>query len=182
LLSGEADMRRYLLATALLMATASAFAQTPYAGMHLRAVKALSDQQIADLAAGRGMGLALAGELNGYPGPAHVIELADRLALSQDQRERIQRLFDSMKAEAVPLGSNLIALEAELERLFASRSVTTASLKAATAAIAATQGELRETHLEYHILAAEILGDDQMQKYAVMRGYTWQNADQTHHH
>ena len=175
-------MRRYLLATALLMATASAFAQTPYAGMHLRPVKALSDQQIADLAAGRGMGLALAGELNGYPGPAHVIELADRLELTLEQRERMKRLFDSMKVEAVPLGSKLTGLEAELDRLFAGRSITTASLKAATAAIAATQGELRETHLRYHLLAAEILGDDQMQKYAVMRGYTGQNAAQTHHH
>ena len=54
--------------------------QTPYAGLQQRPVKALSDQQLADLRAGRGMGLALAGELNGYPGPLHVIELADQLA------------------------------------------------------------------------------------------------------
>ena len=44
-----------------------AFAQSPYAGMQTRAIKALSDQQIADLRAGRGMGMAL-------PGPAHVLE------------------------------------------------------------------------------------------------------------
>ena len=43
--------------------------QAPYAGLQQRAVKALNDQQISDLRAGRGMGLALAGELNGYPGP-----------------------------------------------------------------------------------------------------------------
>ena len=55
---------------------------SPYAGMQSRAVKALTDQQIADLRAGRGMGLALAAELNGYPGPMHVLELADRLSLS----------------------------------------------------------------------------------------------------
>ena len=52
---------------------------TPYAGQQQRAVKALSEQQVADLRAGRGMGLALAAELNGYPGPLHVIELADKL-------------------------------------------------------------------------------------------------------
>ena len=61
-------------------------AQTPYAGMQTRSIKALSDQQIADLQAGRGMGLALAAELNGYPGPSHVLELADKLGLSADQR------------------------------------------------------------------------------------------------
>ena len=47
--------------------------------MQTRSIKALSDQQIADLGAGRGMGLALAAELNGYPGPSHVLELADKL-------------------------------------------------------------------------------------------------------
>ncbi len=35
------------------------------------------------------MGLALAAELNGYPGPAHVIELADSLELTEAQRTRI---------------------------------------------------------------------------------------------
>src|SRR6516164_7416934 len=82
-----------------------AFVQSPYAGMQTRAIKALSDQQIADLRAGRGMGMALPAELNGYPGPAHVLELADKLELSSDQRSRVQSLFDAMKAEAVPLGA-----------------------------------------------------------------------------
>jgi hypothetical protein len=44
-------------------------AHQPYAGLEARAIKALSEQQIADLEAGRGMGMALAAELNGYPGP-----------------------------------------------------------------------------------------------------------------
>src|SRR6188768_1977014 len=80
----------------------SAQAQTPYAGMQTRPIKALSEQQIADLGAGRGMGLALAAELNGYPGPSHVLELADALELSADQRTRVKVLFDAMKAEAMP--------------------------------------------------------------------------------
>ena len=71
-------------------------------------VKALSEQQTADLRAGRGMGLALAAELNGYPGPLHVLELADQLDLTADQRSKVQQLFDAMKAEAMPLGSRLI--------------------------------------------------------------------------
>jgi len=172
-------MRKHLMTVALLLATGSAIAQMPYAGMYLRPVKALSEQQVADLNAGRGMGLAFAGELNGYPGPSHVIELADQLALRPDQRDKIKGLFESMKAEAVPLGSKLIAQETELDKLFASRSITPASLKASTAAIAVTQGELREIHLKYHLFAADILSSDQIKKYAELRGYT---AGDVHHH
>src|SRR6185436_111246 len=106
----------------------SVHAQTPYAGMQARSIKALSDQQIADLGAGRGMGLALAAELNGYPGPSHVLELADKLDLSADQRASMQRLFDSMKAEAMPLGSKLIEQETELDRQFAGHAITPVSL------------------------------------------------------
>ena len=62
-----------------------------------------------------------------------------------------------MKAEAVPLGSKLIEQEADLDKQFASRTVTPESLKASTAALAATQGELRETHLKYHLSTAEVL-------------------------
>ena len=68
------------LVAVLVGAAPAAWPQThqPYAGLQARPVKALSDQQIADLRAGRGMGLALAAELNGYPGPMHVLELARR--------------------------------------------------------------------------------------------------------
>ena len=84
----------------------------PYAGLEQRAVKALSEQQIADLKAGRGMGLALPAELNGYPGPSHVLENADALGLSAEQREHTKGLFEAMKAEAVPVGERLIEQEA----------------------------------------------------------------------
>src|ERR1019366_8686260 len=90
------EMKIWLIVVTLAFAT-SAGAQTPYAGMQTRSIKALSDQQIADLGAGRGMGLALAAEMNGYPGPSHVLELADRLDLSAEQRASVQQLFDSMK-------------------------------------------------------------------------------------
>src|SRR3954468_4471363 len=106
-------MNRSLIAAALMLAATAANAQTPYAGMQTRSIKALSEQQIADLGAGRGMGLALAAELNRYPGPSHVLELADKLELSAEQRASMQRLFDSMMAEAMPLGAKLIEQEAE---------------------------------------------------------------------
>jgi len=164
-------MRSLVVAIVLSFVASVAFAQSPYAGMEARPIKALSEQQIADLKAGRGMGLALPAELNGYPGPAHVLELSDQLALSAQQKARVQSLFDSMKAEAVPLGERLLEQEAALDQQFASRSVTPQRLKAATAAIGVTQGKLRETHLKYHLQIAQILTPNQIQRYSELRGY-----------
>jgi hypothetical protein len=164
------------------MFAAAADAQTPYAGMQTRPIKALSEQQVADLSAGRGMGLALAAELNGYPGPVHVLELADKLSLSADQRASVQGLFNSMKAEAVPLGAKLLEQEADLDKQFATRTVTPASLKASTATVAATQGALREAHLRYHLSTVAILSPGQMQRYAELRGYGGQAPQMKHHH
>ena len=175
-------MRIWISAALVLTSAAAANAQTPYAGMQTRPIKALSEQQVADLNAGRGMGLALAAELNGYAGPSHVLELADKLNLSTDQRAGIQRLFDSMKAEAVPLGAKLIEQEADLDKQFASRTVTPDSLKASTAAVAATQGVLRETHLKYHLSTVALLSSGQMQRYAELRGYGGQAVPMKHHH
>src|SRR6266481_628108 len=111
-------MTRTTLVFALMLVSSASIAEMPYAGMESRPIKALSEQQIADLQMGRGMRLALAAELNGYPGPSHVLELADKLDLSRDQRARVQKLFDSMKQEALPLGSKLIEEETELDRQF----------------------------------------------------------------
>jgi hypothetical protein len=164
-------MRLIAVASFLSFIAQAVFAQSPYAGMETRSIKALSEQQIADLKAGRGMGLALPAELNGYPGPAHVLELSDQLGLSAEQKARVQRLFDSMKAEAVPIGARLMEQEADLDQQFASRSITPESLKAATEAIGITQGELRDAHLKYHLQAAQILSAAQIQQYSTLRGY-----------
>src|SRR5438105_9796338 len=123
--------RALLVFLAAILVPVTAVAQTqpaPYAGFEQRPIKALSTQQIDDLKAGRGMGLALAAELNGYPGPMHALELADQLGLTQEQRTRVQSLFAGMKAEAVPLGEKLIAQERELDRQFAQKLITPASL------------------------------------------------------
>jgi hypothetical protein len=167
------------VAAILIFTSVAANAQTPYAGMQTRPIKALSEQQVADLGAGRGMGLALAAELNGYPGPSHVLELADKLGLSPDQLARVQRLFDSMKAEAVPIGRKLIEQEANLDKQFADRTMTPETLKVSIAAVATTQGALRETHLKYHLSTVPILTPGQMQRYAELRGY---GEKPMHHH
>jgi hypothetical protein len=168
-------MPRPWIALAALLAAGPASAQhspaSPYSGLEQRTVKALSDEQVADLRAGRGMGLALPAELNGYPGPVHVLELADRLGLTADQRERVQELHAAMKAETVPLGERLIAQETDLDRQFAGKTVTPASLQAATAEIGATQGALRFAHLRYHLSTLDILSPEQVRLYGQLRGY-----------
>jgi Spy/CpxP family protein refolding chaperone len=143
----------------------------PYAGLQARPVKALSSEQIDDLKAERGMGLALAAELNGYPGPSHVVELADELHLTPAQRERAQALFAEMKAETVPLGEAVIAAESDLDRQFAARTITQASLTAATDTIGVTQGRLRAAHLKYHLAMLEVLTPEQVKRYGALRGY-----------
>ena len=160
-----------LVVAALLVLGLPALAQSPYAGMEQRPVKALSEAQVADLEAGRGMGLALAAELNGYPGPSHVLELADQLGLSAEQKEHIQRLFDGMKAEARPLGQKLLAEEASLDSAFASRSITPEALRDATGQIGATQARLRNAHLQYHLKTVQILSAEQVKRYSELRGY-----------
>jgi hypothetical protein len=89
-----------------LLITAAAHAQhQPYAGEHTRDIKSLSQKEIEDLRAGAGMGYARAAELNSYPGPSHVLELADQLGLSLEQRAATKRLMDAHKAEARAIGA-----------------------------------------------------------------------------
>jgi hypothetical protein len=170
-----------MIAIALMPQVASAQVQQPYAGFESRPIKALSDEQVADLKAGRGMGLALAAELNGYPGPVHVLELAEALGLSGAQRAKMQGLFEAMKAETVPLGQRLIAEEADLDRQFADKTITETSLGAAIRALSATQAALRTAHLKYHLATIEVLAAAQVQHYTELRGYAGGRQAQHQH-
>lgn len=144
---------------------------TPYAGMQSRDIKALSEAEQADLRAGRGMGLALAAELNGYAGPMHALEHADALGLDTTQRARLTQLMDAMRADAIAAGERLIAAERALDRLFAGGTASPEAVRAATAAVATAQGEVRAIHLVTHIATREVLTPAQRDRYAALRGY-----------
>ncbi len=104
----------------------------------------------------------------------HVLELADALDLSSHQRAKMQELFSAMKAEAIPLGEKLIAQEADLDKQFANKTITPASLAASTDPIGSTHGALRQAHPKYHLSTVEVLAPTQVQRYAELRGYkTW---------
>src|SRR6266566_2372668 len=92
-----------LLSVAALVGSATAsLAQTtsPYAGQEQRSIKALSDREISDLTEGRGLGLAKAAELNSYPGPLHVLQLANEIGLSDEQRKAADSLYANMRQGA----------------------------------------------------------------------------------
>ncbi|MEN3293605.1 MAG: hypothetical protein V7642_2858 [Burkholderiales bacterium] len=144
---------------------------SPYAGMQVRAIKALSDQQLADLRAGKGMSLALPAELNGYPGPSHTLEFAAPLGLTAEQKQKTQQLFAQMQSEAKALGEELISREYDLDRLFKEHKVNAATLDEAIAKAAKVQGQLRASHLQYHLKMAEVLTPTQIAKYNELRGY-----------
>ncbi len=145
--------------------------RSPYAGLQGRSIKAFSDEQLADLRAGKGMALALPAELNGYPGPAHVLELAERLGLDEAQLQQTRHLMGRMKAEALVLGERLVAAESELDRLFSQQRASAAAVAEASAAAARAQGLLRASHLQYHLDMVELLTPAQVARYRQLRGY-----------
>ena len=152
----------------------------PYAGQESQMIKALSDDDISPLLKGEGMGFAKAAELNGYPGPKHVLDLADRLKLTPDQRQQIRAIFDKMSAAAKPLGAELVARERQLDRLFQKSEITHDRLARETAAIADLQGHLRSVHLAAHLETKAVLSAEQNALYEQLRGYD--DMLTMHHH
>jgi Spy/CpxP family protein refolding chaperone len=173
-------MPRILLAVmALTMAAFPALAQhaghgghsAPYAGMDARLIKALSDADLEELRRGGGWGLALAAELNGMPGPAHLLELKEPLGLSPDQVAQIERLFATMKADAVAVGARLIAAEEALEAAFRKGGVPEAELRALVDAAGQARSDLRFVHLSQHLATPPLLTAGQIAEYNRLRGY-----------
>ena len=154
----------------------------PYGGQQARSIKALSDEDIAALRKGEGMGMAKAAELNGYPGPLHVLQLAAQLGLTDAQRHDVQAIFDRVSAAAKRLGGELIAQEQALDQLFAKGDITPDRLAAATAAIAEVQGRLRLVHLAAHLETRALLDTNQIARYQQLRGYGEPSAPVQHHH
>jgi Spy/CpxP family protein refolding chaperone len=150
---------------------AGAAERSPYAGWQERTIKALSPQQVADYLEGRGMSMALPAELNGYPGPRHVLELAEKLGLTVDQLARTQRLFEDMRLKAIELGQQIVEGEAALDELFASATASATSLRDATRALGLLNGQLRAHHLGYHLAMRDLLQPDQIESYQRLRGY-----------
>jgi len=170
------------VALAALLALPAAAAEpqhSPYAGGHEdREIKALSPEETEQLLSGHGMGLALPAELNGYPGPKHVIELADELELSGEQRDAVAQVFDGMLRKAIDLGFEVVAAERRLDALFAQAEATPEALRAALEELEALRADLRYTHLAAHLETKALLTEHQVHRYIELRGY----GAEGHHH
>ncbi|UCF20309.1 MAG: periplasmic heavy metal sensor [Gemmatimonadota bacterium] len=135
-------------------------------------MKSLSEEQVQAYLEGRGMGMGMAAEANGYPGPMHVLELADSLNLSEEQRQRTATAFAQVKSEAQRLGREIVAQEQALEALFVTGAITEDGLASATKRLGELQGELRHAHLRAHLSMAEILTAEQRRRYSELRGHS----------
>lgn len=143
----------------------------PYAGQQQREIKSLSQAEVDALLKGDGMGYAKAAELNGYPGPAHVLELADALALDDAQRAATQQLMHAHKQRARELGAALVEAERHLDRAFAHRHIDEQRLAGLTEQAARLQAQLRAEHLATHLAQTRLLTPEQVRHYGEMRGY-----------
>lgn len=178
------SFRIVIASTAMLISatplSASSDATSSYAGQQTRNIKALSADELAGYLQGKGLGLAKAAELNHYPGPRHVLDLAKELSLSEKQITQSQAIFDAMQGNAVELGKQLIHKEQELDQKFAQGSIDPASLKTLTEEIGNLQAKIRFTHLSAHLEQMALLTSHQIHKYDQLRGYG-ENARNTEH-
>jgi hypothetical protein len=145
--------------------------ESPYAGMQDREIKAFSAEEVTGYLDGKGMGFAKAAELNSYPGPMHVLELAEQLQLSAAQQRATVAIFDRMHERATRLGADYVAGERALEAMFAEGQATDDRLAALVTEIGSIRAELRLSHLQAHLEMRALLSGPQIITYDELRGY-----------
>lgn len=148
-----------------------------YTGQEERGIKALSQDDIDGLLAGAGTpfgGMAKAAELNGFPGPRHVLDAfkAGEFKLESDQYEKIETLYEEMNFEAIKLGKEIIDIEKEIDQAFREKTITEEFLQKNTSKSASLYAKLRFVHLKYHLSMVTILTPKQVAQYNNLRGYT----------
>ncbi len=175
-----------LTTSALLLVSGSAMAESkanqPYAGQEKRSVSSLSAADLNALKKGQGWGLAKPAELNGYPGPIHVLELADRLGLSKAQISQVRTIYKEMNANARRIGKALVQSEVELDALFKSGSATPDALKRVLEKSSQLRADLRAAHLNAHIKTVPLLTQHQRHLYTQLRGYSNKGSHSGHAH
>jgi Spy/CpxP family protein refolding chaperone len=153
-----------------------------YAGEESRAISSLSAADMADLRDGKGWGFAKPAELNGYPGPLHVLQLGDKLGLTVEQRRQVQAIFDQMAASARETGTKFVEAERALDVAFKSRAVDSGVLQEKIAAAETLRAELRRIHLAAHLETTPILTAQQRHAYSALRGYNTDHMPSHGHH
>lgn len=173
---------KFIYTALILVVACSAFASTEsqYAGDELNEIKSLSPDEINGLLQGKGMGFAKAAELNRYPGPRHVLDLAEELRLSNRQITETSQIFERMREKSINLGTQLVEYEKELDLLFSSGHISALELDSLLLKIGETRARLRAAHLQAHLEMKKILSHHQVVMYDKFRGYS--NGRNNHEH
>jgi len=145
--------------------------ESSYAGMESSEIPSLTTQELEGLRTGAGMGFAKPAELNRYPGPKHVLELAEPLGLTDGQQSEILGIESAMRTRAIELGNAIIDAERKLNMRFEHGHMDDETLAAATGKIARLYGKLRYTHLRAHLTTKDVLTQEQIAEYDRLRGY-----------
>ena len=124
-----------------------------------------------------GMGQAKYAEMNGYPGPKHVIDLAVKLKLTDDQRKSVQKFYDEMSTRAKELGKQIVGIEKELNDAFTQGLVSEKSVASDCEEIGRLRGKLRAVHLTAHMKTKAVLNESQISLYKKLRS---ENQEQQH--
>ncbi|MRH78027.1 hypothetical protein GH984_04845 [Spiribacter sp. C176] len=151
-------------------------AHSPYSGQENRAIKSLSEDDLAELRRGGGWGLALAAELNGVPGPTHLMELADEIELEDNQQNAINDIYERMRTRAIEAGERFIEAEASLEAAFQSGQLSPERLREHLDTIAQRRSDLRYAHLAAHLETMDVISPNQVKRYNKLRGYDASSA------
>ncbi|MEN8204977.1 MAG: hypothetical protein ABFS24_03080 [Pseudomonadota bacterium] len=134
-------------------------------------IPALPEKQMAAYLDGRAMWMASVAELNHYPDPRQVLELAAKLELSAEQQQATMKLYDETRPEAIRLGKQLVEQEQRLNRVFAWGQASGKNIRQVVTDIGALKAKLRLTHLLAHISTRELLTEDQVKRYDELQGY-----------
>jgi Spy/CpxP family protein refolding chaperone len=148
-------------------------AQTTNAYVDLREspIRGLTPAEIDELRSGGGMGLALPAELNGYPGPKHVLDLADQLSLDAATKAAFQSLYERTQEAARAAGARVLSAHESLDQAFRTGAIDEDSLTSRTVELGVALGELRRVHLAAHLEAYDLLTPHQRALYMEYRGY-----------
>ena len=131
---------------------------------------------------GEGMGQAKYAEMNGYPGPKHVLELAAELNLNERQKESVQKIYDVMRAQALSIGKLIVHEEERLHAAFGNKQVSQDTVDAISDRVGRLRGRLRAVHLVAHLGAKMILGREQIETYKTLRGVGGEHHDMMQKH
>ena len=164
-------MKAYSVYAVMMILGSACRAEEGHATQPTPQIKALSDSEISGYLEGNGMGVAKVAELNGYPGPDHVLELATQLGLNPHQRAIAERLKRSMK-KAARLGYWLVNDERRLDSLFAQGQADDEKITPLVQRIGSLEAEIRLVHLRAHIEMRRALSSDQLKKYEQERGHS----------